>query len=121
MTRILVVDDEKDITLVFKSGLERRGFEVDAFNDPAEALLNFRPGHYDLLLLDIRMPALSGFELFREILKKDGRARACFISAFEFSQEELQMLAAEGSPCYVRKPVSMKELVVKIGEQLAGG
>jgi DNA-binding response OmpR family regulator len=121
MKRILVVDDEEDITLVFKSGLERKGFKVDVFNDPAEALLNFRPGHYDLLLLDIRMPTLSGFELFREILKKDSKARACFISAFEFHQEELRMLAAEGKQCYVKKPISLKELVMKIDEQLAGG
>ena len=120
MKKILVVDDEKDITLVFKSGLERKGFGVDVFNDPVEALSHFRPGHYDLLLLDIRMPVLSGFDLFREILKKDGKAKACFISAFEFHQEELRMLAAEGKQCYVKKPVTLKELVMKIDEQLVG-
>lgn len=61
--RLLVVDDEPDITSVMEQGLEKEGFDVDAFNNPLEALSNFKPGVYDLLLLDVRMDRMNGFEL----------------------------------------------------------
>jgi DNA-binding response OmpR family regulator len=119
--RIMVVDDEKDISLMFRSGLERNGFTVDVFNDPIEALSRFKPDYYDLLLLDVRMPRMSGFELFREIRKQDARARVCFISAFEIHQEELKsILPNQDDKCIVKKPISMKELVKIIGEEIAG-
>jgi len=54
--RILVVDDDPDITLTFRIGLEKNGFVVTVFNDPLKALSTFRAGLYDLLLLDVRMP-----------------------------------------------------------------
>ena len=66
--RILIVDDEPDIASLFKLGLERSGeFEVDVYNDPITALSNYRPGLYDLLLLDIRMPKMNGLELYQNI------------------------------------------------------
>ena len=61
--RILVVDDEPDITLMLKKVLEDNGFSVDSFNEPSSVIQNFRPGVYDLLILDIRMPSINGFEL----------------------------------------------------------
>jgi DNA-binding response OmpR family regulator len=67
--RIFLVDDETDITLLYKTGLEQNGFLVDVFNDPALALSSYKAGEYDLLLLDIKMPKMSGFELYREIQK----------------------------------------------------
>ena len=65
--RILLVDDERDITSVTKRGLTSNEFEVDVFNDPAEALSNFKSGIYDLLLLDVKMPKMNGFELYKHI------------------------------------------------------
>jgi two-component system, OmpR family, response regulator ChvI len=65
--RIFLVDDERDIIMLYKHGLEQNGFLVDAFNDPVQALLSFRAGQYDLLLLDIKMPKMNGFEVYREI------------------------------------------------------
>jgi two-component system, OmpR family, response regulator ChvI len=62
--RVLVVDDEPDINLTFKTGLEAKGFIVDAFSDPVLALSDFKPGVYDLLLPDVRMPQIIGFELY---------------------------------------------------------
>jgi DNA-binding response OmpR family regulator len=61
--RIFLVDDEMDISLLYKTGLEENGFLVDVFNDPLRALSSFRAGQYDLLLLDIKMPKMNGFEL----------------------------------------------------------
>ena len=61
--KILVVDDEDDLTLLFRLALEYHRFEVDTFNDPQEALLNYKPDNYDLVILDIKMPKMDGFEL----------------------------------------------------------
>lgn len=119
--RIMIVDDEKDIAMMFRSGLERNGFTVKVFNDPLEALSNFKPDYYDLLLLDIRMPAMSGFELYKEIRKKDKTAKVCFISAFEALQDELKKyLPEEEGKCIVKKPISMKELVKIVSEEISG-
>jgi two-component system, OmpR family, response regulator ChvI len=67
----LLVDDEPDIIGILKVGLEDNGFKVDAFTDPELALSNFKSGVYDLLLLDVRMPKLNGFELYEQIKKID--------------------------------------------------
>ena len=118
--RIMVVDDEKDVATMFRLGLERNGFSVQVFNDPLEALSNFRPDYYDLLLLDVRMPSMSGFELCREIRKQDKAAKVCFISAFEVLQDEMKKyLPDEEGKCIVKKPVSMKELVRIINEEMS--
>jgi two-component system catabolic regulation response regulator CreB/two-component system response regulator ChvI len=76
--RILLVDDEQDITFAFRIGLEDNGFIVDTFNDPQEALSNFKAGLYDLLLIDVKMPKMNGFELYRDIEKIDNKAKVCF-------------------------------------------
>jgi DNA-binding response OmpR family regulator len=62
--RVLVVDDEPDITAVFKRGLEATGFLVDTFNVPCEALSNFKEDYYDVLIFDIKMPKITGFQLY---------------------------------------------------------
>jgi len=59
--RILLVDDEPDVTYTLEIVLEDKGFMVDSYTDPTLALSNFKPGLYDLLLLDIRMPTINGF------------------------------------------------------------
>jgi DNA-binding response OmpR family regulator len=65
--KILLVDNEPDIALAFKIGLEDNGFTVDAFNDPLEALSNFKADFYDLLLLDIKMPTMNGIEISQQM------------------------------------------------------
>jgi CheY-like chemotaxis protein len=88
--KILIVDNEADITFTFKTGLEDTGFYiVDTFNDPQVALLNFKPRMYDLLLIDIRMPNRSGYELYKEIRKIDAKIKAIFVTASE-SFEDFQ-------------------------------
>jgi two-component system, OmpR family, response regulator ChvI len=80
--RILLVDDSPDITLTIKTGLERSSlFQVDTFNDPELALSSFKPGLYDLALLDMRMPKMYGHELYDKIKKIDGRLKVCFMTA----------------------------------------
>lgn len=117
--RIMIVDDERDIANIFKSGLERNGFDADIFNDPLAALTSFRPNLYDLLLLDVRMPNMSGFELYNEIRKKQPDVKACFVSAFEVHSDELaRYLPGKDEECIIKKPVSMKDLLRMINEEL---
>src|SRR5438105_4177036 len=87
---LLVVDDEPDITLAFSMGLEDSGFVVDAFNDPLLALEAFeeRKKSYDLALLDIKMPKMNGFELYKEIRKANDKVKVCFATAFDIQKEE---------------------------------
>jgi DNA-binding response OmpR family regulator len=89
---MLIVDDEHDITFAFRIGLEDNGFTVDTFNDPQAALSNFKAGLYDLLLIDVKMPKMNGFELYIEIEKMDNKPKVCFITAFEVYYKSLREL-----------------------------
>jgi two-component system, OmpR family, response regulator ChvI len=82
-SRVLLVDDEPDILYLVKTGLERNGFEVDAYTDPLLALQNFKSDLYFLLVLDIKMPKMDGIELFNRIEKEDNKVKICFFSASE--------------------------------------
>ena len=110
--RILVVDDDPDITLVIKSGLEGSGYLVDVFNDPEQALSSFKPGYYDMLILDIRMPLMTGFQLYREIRRKDSKARVCFMTAFDVHKEEFsKIFPSYDVKSFIKKPIKVKELL----------
>jgi two-component system, OmpR family, response regulator ChvI len=111
--KILIVDDEPDITLTLGKGLEQGGYEVDIFNDPLEALSNFRPDTYQLSILDIKMPNMTGFELYRKIRDIDSKAKVCFVTAFEtyyekFKQEFFPLEEIKG---FIRKPVEIEDLI----------
>jgi two-component system, OmpR family, response regulator ChvI len=117
--RILLVDDEPDLTYTLKIGLEDTGsFEVDAFNDPELALSAFKPGNYDFLLIDIRMPKMSGYDLYDKIRAIDSKVKSCFITAYEINyqalREQFPLLKME---CYA-KPLEIDDLVRKINEEL---
>lgn len=119
MKKILVVDDEPDITSSIKNGLQRKGFEVDTYNDPTDALSNFRPDTYDLLLIDIRMPKMNGFELYREVKKKSSDVRICFFTAFEVYYDEFRkMFPNLEVKCFIRKPITINDLVTHINTEL---
>ena len=79
--RILLVDDEKDVLLIFQLILEYEGFKVYPFDNPLHALSSFKSGLYDLAILDIKMPEMDGFQLYEEIKKIDGSIKVCFITA----------------------------------------
>jgi two-component system, OmpR family, response regulator ChvI len=117
--RILIVDDESDITESFGIALEDSGFEVDKFNDPAIALASFRPTLYNLLILDIKMPKMDGFELYDKIEKIDKNVKVFFISAFEIDhvaiRKQYPTLKIEN---FIPKPILIPELIKKINEQI---
>ena len=83
LMNVLVVDDEPDINTTLKATLEEEGFKVYVFDDPIEALEHFRKSFYDLLIFDIKMPKMNGFDLYREIKKIDSGVKVCFLTAGE--------------------------------------
>jgi two-component system, OmpR family, response regulator ChvI len=111
--KILIVDDEPDITSTFDMILEMNGFEVDSYNDPLLALSNFKPNFYGLALLDIRMPKMNGFELYKKIKDIDNKIEACFITAFEDYREEFKesFPQLEEAKYFIRKPKAIEDLV----------
>jgi CheY-like chemotaxis protein/predicted transcriptional regulator len=113
--RILIIDDESDITSALKSGLQLQGFKVDVFNEPLKALSNYSVGTYNLLILDVKMPKMNGFELYKVIRKLDKGIIVCFWTAFEVCYEELRrMFPAMDERYFIRKPIAMDELVDRI-------
>ena len=112
----MLVDDEPDLTQVSTLSLEYYGFRVDSFNDPQEALSKYEPGSYDLVILDIKMPKMDGFELYHEIKKKDNNARVCFLTASELYYEEFRKkeYCALDKNMFIRKPIENEELVREI-------
>ena len=120
--RLMAVDDEPDITFTLKKVLEQSGFPLDVFNNPQTALINFKPDYYDLILLEVMMPQMNGFELYQEIKKKDKNVKTCFVTAYELYYESLkQKYPKLDVGCYIRKPVDMNYLVNKIEKELASG
>ena len=146
--RILIVDDEEDITFFLKEALEEfGGFEVVTFNDPLLALSSFnndyknnKPTAYDLILLDIKMPKMDGFELYQELQKSIGiadgnssnisssgdqgtngkRPKICFMTAFDVYFEALKELFPDTYPsiCFIKKPSSAQDLIERISKEL---
>jgi CheY-like chemotaxis protein len=88
--KILLVDDEYDITYTIKKVLEGNGFIVDSYTSSISALTNFTPGMYDLVVLDIKMPDMDGLELYEKIKEKDCKAKICFLTASEMFYEEIR-------------------------------
>jgi DNA-binding response OmpR family regulator len=121
----LIVDDENDINLLFKMVLEDKGYKVDTFNDPLVALQNFTAGAYDLLLLDMLMPNINGFELYQKIRMLDDKVRICFLTAGRIDYEEFKKRAVSVASiennienCFISKPIENEDLIKRVKAQL---
>ena len=113
--KILIVDDESDISSAMKIGLEDNGFEADTYNDPTVALANYRAGTYDLLIFDVKMPHMNGFELYRKIRNIDDKVEVCFLTAFEvYSEEFKKVFPSMDVKHFIQKPIAMADLVEQI-------
>jgi DNA-binding response OmpR family regulator len=116
-SRILLVDDDHDNSVIFKIVLQDAGFEVDAYNDSEMALSAFKPGHYDLIILDIKMPKMDGYELYAKIRKKDDKVKVCFLTASErYKEEHIPSFLSDGS--FLIKPITIDDLVKRVNETL---
>jgi CheY-like chemotaxis protein len=119
--RILVVDDEPDITLTLKAGLELVGlFTVDMFNDPESALKSFKPDFYALVLIDIMMPKMDGFQLYESLKKIDPDVKVCFLTASEMYYGERRELehCALNKDVFLLKPISTDDLIKEVNKKI---
>jgi DNA-binding response OmpR family regulator len=125
--RVLIVDDDADITTTFRAVIEDSNNDVDVnkrievftFNDPVVLLSEFKPNFYDLLLVDINMPHMNGFELSEKILAIDINVRVCFMSNGEINREALrEIYPTRQEGCFIRKPVTIDYLLKRIRSEL---
>jgi CheY-like chemotaxis protein len=117
----LVVDDEPDITLTLKAGLQTVGlYDVDAFNDPESALKSFKPDFYALVMIDIMMPKMSGFELYEQLKKVDPNIKVCFLTASELYYEKNRGIehCALNKDLFLQKPISTYDLVMEVNSKI---
>jgi CheY-like chemotaxis protein len=122
--RIMIVDDEKDILAILKSGLESKGgFIVDTFSSGQAAVQAFAsraPDHYDVVLTDIRMPKMNGFELYRKIREKNGSIPIAFITAFEINEDEFsKVMPSIKVKDFIKKPIRIPDLLERLNLILA--
>jgi DNA-binding response OmpR family regulator len=117
--RILIIDDDPDITISLQAALEKYKFRVDYYTDPVSAYKNFREGLYDLVILDIKMPIIDGFLLYQKIKRTDSNVKICFLTAGEFYYEEFRKeygFSDFKQESFLRKPIETKDLVHAIKE-----
>ncbi|MFY9799513.1 MAG: response regulator [Candidatus Nitrosopolaris sp.] len=119
--RILVVDDEPDVCFVLDTVLGENGFVVDSYEDPFLALKRFKADLYNLVILDIKMPGLNGFELYRGIRKLDKKVKICFLTAGEMYTYLRGSDILSSLPCsyFIRKPIDNVGLIERINEIIA--
>jgi FixJ family two-component response regulator len=109
----MVVDDEADIVLVVAAGFRKSGFAIHAYTDPEQALADFKANCFDVLIVDVRMPVINGFEFYQRIRKVDPNVPVAFFTAFETSYGVYEKTIAGFDPntFFVKKPVPSSALI----------
>ena len=118
--RILVIDDDPDIVFTLRVGLESDPtMQVFGFDNPVTALVEFKPNFYELLLIDVNMPLLDGFQLAQNLVRRDLNVRVCFMTSGEINMDaarEVHPLKSIG--CFIKKPITAEELITRIRAEL---
>ena len=119
IAKILLVDDEPDITFALKYILEDYGFKVNCFNDPLLALKSYISNFYDLIILDIKMPKMDGFQLYAKLREQDPHIKICFLTASELFYEEFRKMRLKlgekiGEEYFIQKPIKTDDLLRKL-------
>ncbi len=117
--KILLVDDESDVTYIIKKILEDNGFKVDSFNDPILALNYYKVNFYNLVILDIKMPKMDGFQLYLKIREKDPKVKICFLTVIAIFNEEFRKIRLAlgktiNEDYFIQKPVETEDLIKKL-------
>jgi CheY-like chemotaxis protein/predicted transcriptional regulator len=118
---IMVVDDEPDIPETYKSFLSLEGYNVKAFSDAYSALRDFaaRPSYYDLVILDIRMPDINGFQIYQSLKAMNPSCKIIFITALDAAKEMVSILPGVTYDDILRKPVDKDFFLKRISDALA--
>ena len=119
--RILIIDDNSDIAFTLRIGLENNdaNMEVYSYDNPINALIDFKPNFYDVLLIDVNMPLMDGFELCEKLLQKDINVKVCFMTSGEINIDaarEVHPLKSIG--CFIKKPITIDALARRIKKEL---
>jgi len=117
----LYVDDEPDMTTMLKMALERAGFTIDTFNDPLLALKSFKSNLYDLVILDVMMPKMDGFELHNQLKKVDPNIKVCFLTASSDTYREKLRKEKQceiNRDLFLEMPLPMKEIIAEIKKRI---
>ncbi|MFL6368183.1 MAG: response regulator [Nitrososphaeraceae archaeon] len=111
--RILLVDDEPDLCMIYRIVLQDAGYECTPYTDSVKAMQEFKPNYYDLILLDIKMPILNGFELCKKIREADKTVQIAFVTASEVYYEKARekYYPELANINYIQKPIGNEELV----------
>ncbi|MBI4472550.1 MAG: response regulator transcription factor [Acidobacteria bacterium] len=117
MTRILIVEDEPDIVLSLQEDLRRQGYETEAATDGEKALRRGREGHWDLILLDVMLPKMDGFDVCRE-LRRAGVVAPIILLTARSQEAEKELGLDSGADDYVTKPFGMRELRARVRAHL---
>lgn len=115
--KILLAEDDSNLSFVLKAYLEAKGFIVSHYDNGLDALHAFKENQFDILLLDIMMPAMDGFTLAEEIRKLDKKIPLIFLTAKSL-QEDVLTGFEKGADDYIAKPFSMEELIMRINAVL---
>jgi DNA-binding response OmpR family regulator len=119
--KILVVNDEPDVTTMLKMTLERAGFRVDTFNDPVLVFKGYKPHTYDLVILDVIMPELDGLDLYTQLKRKDSGINICFLTASsepyreELLKEKYNQLSRD---LFLEMPLPTSELIREVKKRM---
>jgi DNA-binding response OmpR family regulator len=119
--RVMLVEDEDDIVMLFDMILgSDAGLKLDSFTDPFAALNNFISGLYDLIMIDVSMPKMNGFELYHKIRELDDKVKVCFLTAGEMYDEEIRKESFPGLDinCFIRKPIANQDLTQRVKDIL---
>jgi DNA-binding response OmpR family regulator len=117
---ILLVDDEPDITFTLKCILKAYNFNVDTFTDPTIALKSFKINFYDLVILDIKMAKINGFQLYTKLREKDPKVKICFLTATaifteKFKESILKLVDKNiDKGFFIQKPIRTEDLIKRI-------
>src|SRR5215472_3811965 len=122
--KVLIVDDEPDINTILKKVFEQNGFNADSYDDPILALENFKAGSYDILLLDIKMPEMDGFQLYQKMKRIDSKVKVCFLTAselyYERFRDEEEFIEID-KDLFLQKPIENEDLIKKINTIISFG
>jgi CheY-like chemotaxis protein len=118
MKKIMVVDNEPDIVDLTRTVLEIGGYQVIPAYSGEECLEKIKDETVDLILLDIMMPGMSGWDVFHRIKQQHIHAKVAFMSVLEISEKRKQVLIDEGLADYIMKPYDKDTLLEKVDKIL---
>jgi DNA-binding response OmpR family regulator len=117
--KIMVIDNDKDINILFKIYLEYDGYHVNSYTDPVDALSYFKKGKYDLVLLDVKMPQFDGIAIYHALKNIDPSVIICLITADLYYLEQLKEKIPNIEKFVIHKPILLRNLKDKLNDLIA--